>query len=322
MHQRPVVIGGIVMTAPQDVYENYRPQLPDGLWEQIRPEFLQSVAATKTTSAYCAHQDCGTLTRFVKWAVGKGRDPDLKSLLKPGVVEQHFEERRGQGARRAATDRSRLRKIGRAVNPRAGWTPDPTPEGRRTVAFPYTGGEVRGFLDAARTQTTPRWCQVATAMIVFGAGAGLVASELLRVTGEDLSEVHADDGGSRCWTVAVGGTNPRTIPINAMFNQAVEDLLNETPVGEPVVGRVNLEQRDPWGKTIQHLKWPETLPRPVLNRLRNTWLVALLNAPVTAAEFCCFAGMKTLKSAEDLLPLVRFRGDQMWDLAAHGPVGV
>jgi len=309
------------MKTVEDVVVSFQPSRERARrcdWANSRAEIQQIIRDTGFESIKATKDAMYSTVGYLCWLKSIGRGASLKDDMVPSLVERYFEVRSKKiGKARPGTERSILRRIGRAVNPKAGWLPGPTHRPRRRVQPPYKVGELAGLEKTIDWQPSPLMRRRGSALLGLCGGCGFWPSEVIRVTGGDVT-VDAD-GVLR---VHVKGSRERQVPVLEAFRPRVEALAADAGPNGKLIGPITIEQGDPVGKAILGLKMPEGATRLSLPRLRTTWMVAVLNSGVNTAEFLYLAGLKSLQCVVDLSEWITVRPDQMWRDAASGTPGV
>lgn len=322
MYKRPVVIGGVVMNTVEDVAAAFIPSADRARrydWDHNRPVVQRAILAVGFTSLKATRDAMGTVVSFLCWAASVGLESDLKALSVPTTVEQFFEMRlKTTGRTRTpATRRSVLFRISKAVNPKAGWLPEPKPDPRKPVLAPDIKAELDRFAELIDLQPSPTDAPSRSGDARLGLRLRAVGcGELLRVVTNDV-ERNAGD----VLLVHVEGDRERWVPVLAEYRQRFLDLVTADEPDSQLIGSLTIEQGDPISKAIAGIEMPAGEQRPNLMRLRNTWMVAVLNTRPTMPEFLYLAGLKTMGSAVDLAGWVTVRNDDTWANVASGRAG-
>jgi integrase len=201
------------------------------------------------------------------WALGEGLALEAGALCCPEVVDRFVEAHlRGRPAGTRRSLRAVLRRVGRAVAPRA-WPADPERIGRSGAARPYSDAELAALLAAARHQRGAGTADAAVALICLGAGAGLGPADLRGLRGRDVA---VEDGQ------VVVRARGRQVPVHPRFAGELAALARRHPedllVGGRHPGRKNL------AAAPARLRAGAGVPRLELARLRASWWARVLAA--------------------------------------------
>ncbi|MEU0693849.1 hypothetical protein ABZ349_07655 [Streptomyces niveus] len=296
---RKLVMGGAVVTDVPTAVALYAPKkVPAATWTLIAPFVRACVTDSQPVSPWAAIRRMSTVARFCDWALEEHLPLDREVLFTPDTVERYaltgMEDLRLTSRR---THRSDLSAIGRAITRRAPWLPQRAALSRNRLATPYTPGQVAGYLNAARQQSTPLRTRTAFGMLVGGLGAGLMPGEHLIITGRAVTRT---GDGTTVLTVT-GGTKPRPIPVLAAYAPLMHTLAGRHP-DEPLIGVSNDASKNRLSHLISRVEIPRPLPPLTASSLRNTWLVTLLAACVPLPEVLAAAGLASTGTLIDLLP--------------------
>lgn len=302
------VIGGHIVTTPDQVFENYKPdvhKVPTEAWKVIRPVAVAACREADFVSVASAHEALRYVSYFLYWVMRQGEPLDLETVFIPSMVERYCAtQAKHMSSEARSTARSRLRKVGRACTKKAPWRPEPTPfANNHTLQPPYAAEEVEGFWRAAVAQCTERRRQTARGLVVLGAGAGLTPGEVLGVT---AAHVRVHPGDSRLVVILLPS---RTVPVLTAWTQRLGDLCTDYP-DRPLVGPSNPKAKDPLGSARSKIVWPSHLPTFRSSRLRTTWMANVLAQDVRVSEFMEMAGTVSSKSIEAIAPYVAGRWDR------------
>ena len=229
--------------------------------EQVR-DYLR--AMTKLTAF--AHRLDGPLT--------------VEVVLAPWTIRAYLDSVPA-GARDEAPYLWRLAREHQTVEPDAQVR---TEVGRRPLSPPYTVGEVDALLATARALGTRLRRTQLLAVVVLGAGCGLVRQRARVVTAAD---VHPHDDG--LFVRAAGSCSK----VRSAFESDLAELRALRPVG-PLVGPPRST-----GTTHQlHavLDGRRGIPHLSVDRLRATYLDALLRGEASIVEVFAWSGLKNYES--------------------------
>ena len=160
--------------------------------------------------------------------------------------------------------------------------------GRIELKPPYSAAEIQALLGAARAQRTELRRLNILAIVVLGAGAGLVRQSVRDVCAADVHE-HGDG-----MFVRAAGRCARVLP---EFEEALSELVRLRPKGRL------LGPAKPKYATVKAHEWLDRLhgvPRLSVDRLRATYIVALLSGAVALNEVAASTGH------QDWAALVRY----------------
>lgn len=298
------VVGGVVVTTPEGVFANYRPDaylMPTEVWGIVRPVAIDACRAADYASVASALQCLSAVTYFLAWAHGEGLLLALEQVFIPAHVERYCATAlRHLSTETQSTRRGYLRRVARACTKKAPWAPPPKPfANNHTIQPPYRAHEVEALWAAARSQATEHRQRVATAILTLGLGAGVKPGEMISVCAEMVAS-HPDDR-----RLVVILLEDRVVPVRFQYVEELLDLCRRFPEG-PLVGAHKATAKDPLGALRQNVQWPDWVAfRPA--RLRTTWMADVLAQDVRVSEFMKIAGTVSSKSLEVIAPYVAQR---------------
>lgn len=303
------IVGGVPVTTPEGVFENYRPAPHNAApeeWAATRQHVLTACRAADYPTVGSALTCIGVVARFYAWAHRYGMDMDPETLFAPSNVERYCTHDLTHLAESSQSNhRGYLRRVARAATQRAPWPEPPHQyvDGKR-IQPPYTPDEVEDLWDAACAQKTERRTRAAQTMLALGLGAGLKPHEIAAVTADDI-RVHPEN--HRLMVVLLPD---RHVPVLQPWVDPLQALARTYTDGT-LTGATSARTKDPLGVARQGIVWPRWIQfRPV--RLRTTWMASVLSQDVRMSEFMVMAGTVSAKSLEEVAPHVpgRWSGDE------------
>jgi integrase len=230
-------------------------------------------------------------SRLAGFAVGVGLELRPEVVFNPAVIERFIVggERCLSGPTRR-TLRTNCRALGRSLEP---WpAPAPVALPRERAKKPYTHGEISAYLALADAQPTTARRMRSGALVVLGAGAGLVGADLSGVRGPDIA---ARSGGV---VVDVHGRRPRSVPVLARFHERVVASAAFAGAGY-LIGGTAASRRNVASVLVASVSGGADLARLELSRLRATWL-AELAASIGLGAFMAAAGVDVSQRLGDI----------------------
>lgn len=278
---------------PEEVIRHMRDTQPKQVdperWAHIRAFVTDSVALTLPQSQRTARLYTSTAAIYVAWVVFERGYPLKASIVwRRDVIDEWVQE----GAphltvvtrRNYRTSLSRIAEAVAVDSSETKFTRIP----KENTAFPYTRAEMLVFRDWATGQTTPLKVRRGMLMLILCAGAGLTSSEVALVRPED---VHVSDAGI---LIDVRGRNPRAVPLLAEWDAWMLALLGQKPpVGKPLWGELRTKDKS---RILSNFTMGTVGKAPRGDRLRNTWLIALMNARAPMREVFQAAGVRKLEN--------------------------
>lgn len=283
---------------PEEVTMHMRDTRPKQVaperWAHIRAFVTDSVALTLPKDQLTARLYTSTAAIYVAWVVFERGYPLKASIVwRRDVIDEWVRE----GAphltdatrRNYRTSLSRIADVVGVGSSEMDFTRIP----KENTAFPYTRAEMLVFRDWATGQSTPLKVRRGMLMLILCAGAGLTSSEVALVRPED---VHVSDAGI---LIDVCGTNPRAVPLLAEWDAWMLTLLRQKPPsGKPLWGELRTKNKS---RILSTFTMGTIGNAPRGDRLRNTWLIALLNARAPMREVFQAAGVRKLENLGVLL---------------------
>jgi hypothetical protein len=287
----------------------FRPyRFRDENWELVGDATRHLAAAYDPPNVAWVRTQMGMLARFCLWATKRPARANCAEplraveLLGAGLVDEYLAKplAASPDATRA-TVRSALRRAVKRLAPNLA-----SPSiAYQPVQAPYTAFECASFVRLARNQPTPTTRRGVSAIVALGLGAGLSAQEQRGVTAERVFEVYLGEGVSALF-VEVTGSRARTVVVRSEY----EELLREALA-------IHVQQ----GCRPSQLLYGRTIDRPNVTtpvtsraktalgtgidldpaRLRSTWLVACMSAPVPLGALLRASGLRSARTLVDLV---------------------
>ena len=288
----------------------FRPLKTDcDVWVQIEKVTREALTAYRPASPKWVSSHGGWVSRYVAWVAARNDSADgeadgltVASLCTEGLVEAYLA---GPLSAASVQTRSSVRTVLRRVVRNVAGTPTPERIGHQPVQPPYAPAECAAMVRLARNQPTGARRRALSAVVALGLGAGLAARDQRRVAPEDVSRVDLGDG-TTVTVVTVRGPRPRTV----VMRQAYVGLLDEaialhTEQGRspsaPLFGLVESRHNVVSAVTGSSVTATGTGVEISAARLRATWLVAAMCAPVPLAVLLNAAGLRSARTLADLL---------------------
>lgn len=279
-------------------------KIPTGVWQRVEEASRVAMTAFGPASPRWVSTHGGYVVRFCVWlAATTPTDEPLapEALLAPGLVDRYILEGLDAPDSTVATARWVLR---RAVQ-RMSASPYPTQLSHRAVQPPYSPAECAALVRIARAQPTTAKRRALSAAVALGLGAGLDGRDQRLVTRSDVITIDVD--GAPGLAVQVRGSRPRTVVMRAAYvpllvdacalhtdeGRAAEDLLHgRNPDRSSTVAAVSAAGVTASGPGVEMSA----------ARMRTTWLLAVMCAPVPLSVLLAAAGLTTARTLTELLP--------------------
>ena len=197
--------------------------IPDDVWERIRPVVTAAVTGTTPVTPGLARRYLTIATQLAVWADRIGVSLEHTVLFHPETIDRYIREGCAHlsiGSR--MNYRSQLWKFGEAVIGPEHFPPHPLPLRRSPTNTPYSKAEVTELVAWSRGLTTAHMRRNAQALLAIGLGAGLSSQEVSRLVGTDVRD---QDGFV---LVDVIGEKSRTVPVLRTWAAPVLELAEES----------------------------------------------------------------------------------------------
>lgn len=289
--------------------DGWSPQgFDDARWAVISEAARAAVVAYRPGSAGVLRNVRSIVVPFADWLQAReGRDVlaclRVEEFLADGAVDRYLAgplAKSPDGSR--ATVRSVLRRVVRNLSPEAA----PEKIAYQPVQAPYTAAECARFTLLARNQPTDPLRRSMSAMVALGLGAGLGAEDQRVIAPRHIREIDLGEFGTAL-AVDVPGTRAWTVIMRGEFEGLLRDALElhakarrgkATPLCGVKPDRKNGANR----VAAKAVTATETGVDVSAARLRATWLVACMSAPVPLGALLHASGLKTPRTLTDLLP--------------------
>lgn len=257
--------------------------------------------SARNAANVCSQVAC-FLTWFASWPARAVSGPiTAGELIAPGVFEAWVASS-GRSDRSRATMRSTLRRAVGSLFP--GVASEKL--SYKPAAAPYSPKEMATWRFLAANQPTPAATANQCFIVGLCAGAGLDAGDLRHLTPEAFATAWLDATTSVLMVTVSNGPRSRTVPIRGAYADlvrkglAAHDAAGKT-ANDLILGKV--AERTNVASSKSRAAKTATEPLTVqVTRLRNTWLLAVMCAPVSLADLLTASGMRSGRTLTDLLP--------------------
>jgi hypothetical protein len=278
-------------------------------WSQVEASVRLAMRAYGPASARWVSTQGGHVARFAVWLLQRPErteagDLQLREFADLALVTAYVA---GPMADSPAATRATARAVLTRIVHRL--RPDAAPEriGYTPIQAPYTPTECAAFVRLARNQPTKDRRRALSALVALGLGAGLDGHDLREVAPAHIREVALSKDRSVLVVTVPGGQRPRTVVMRDAYTDLLReaiDLHNSSKRGKntPLTGvkpsRANV------GSAVTDNAVTATGPVVDISaaRLRSTWLLACMCAPIPLNVLLCTAGLRSARSLADLLP--------------------
>lgn len=278
-------------------------------WQRICEATRIAMTAYRPSTAKDASSKGSWIAKYCAWLLHRPErlvethDLQVTELLDADLVEHYFGVTLADQPKASrATARAILRRV--VANLNVAGRPEKLPY--QAVQPPYTLIECDELRHLARTQPTPTQRRALSAAVALCLGAGLSAEESKAITPTQVRTLTLGDHGTAV-VVDVLGRNARTAIVRAEYADLLLDavaihhrqrrgadmpLYGRDPERRASVSRVATNARTASGKGIDANG----------ARMRSTWLVAVMSAPVPLGAVLAASGLRTARTMADLVP--------------------
>jgi integrase len=285
---------------------SYRPELTsDGQWSMLRPVYLRLISLASPASTTMALNISSSLVGYLKWSAAKRPAENIGDLLElsqiPGLgeVDTWIASMGEISSHSKASRRSNVRGVLNALYPENA----PLRLPRQPSAGPYSAKEITQMRALARFQPTPIKSMHLSALITLCAGAGLTPSEAVHVSPSDLVAIELGEG-KKTYLVQVGGEKARAIPLLLEYVDLLEEVISMHRNLKYKATR-NFLPSAPTSTAHRVIAATEGEGNNQIDiaayRLRATWLVALMQAPIPLDQLLHAAGLISTRILFDLI---------------------
>lgn len=292
----------------RDAIARYRPRVCTAaqfpLLRDVLRESLTAFAPPNATSGVTgpgAH-----LARFLVWMLGRperaamGGPISVDELFEPGLVDEYVSVGlEGAPPASRATARAVLR---RAIDALGGAQRQVL--SHSAVKPPYNAEDVARIRALALAQTDPTTRRGVCAVVGLGLGAGLDGRDQRLVCPADI-RVHPAEHGVG-YIVEVRGARPRSVPVLPQYADLIgealrlHDLQGRSP-DQPLFGQA-ADRRNVTSPVLAQVRAQGHPVEVEVNRLRSTWLLAMMQQPIPLSALMQVAGLQSARTMAELLP--------------------
>lgn len=278
------------MNPNSSALDAFVPQLPADRWEPIQEFVRRSVHVyTLTHSPGLSYLAMMHMTMFADWVCFTGVTDLDETALSAAVIDAYTAHRSSE-VRPVVAERER--KVLRTL---AGIAPTVEKRAISTVSdpgAPYTRTEQGQLRNWAMWQGLPARMLRCTAIAALGLGCGLTSAEMAHVRANDI--VALEDG---MLGVHVTHSRMRTVPVLAEWNDELESVRAGT-TGFIIAPHVDNRRSELLKVSIKDSRGAL---KPTVQRMRNTWLLTLIDNSVPLPVIMEAAGLTSPDSLRRLI---------------------
>jgi hypothetical protein len=290
-----------------DAFENYEPRDNVDAYRRNRAFIVETVSRACPPSPGSAKDSLRAMHVLVVDCEDQGIAISLPTTLYAEGVEtlaSRLRARAGDGTDLIDNQISRLRSLGRLLNPTSNWPVKRCTGRKRSLLPPYPPSQEAALLRSALQIKGPRQRRIALGALGMGCGAGLTGGEQHRAK---TTDPYQDSNGN--WWIQVRDTSgavcrivPLADPWGGIIRQAVA-IPDESEYAEWILplGR----NHNAFATNLKALTLGNGAPALQAARLRTTWMVQRLQSgawPTTVQHFAGLTSLETVMQACEFLP--------------------
>ncbi len=297
----PKNIGGPPEIDADAVVARYEPVRTDQRWRDVEHELMHRyLRAMEPQSIEQLRHFATIIARAIFHARDRGMTPDPETLFSERFINDFVGFGLPGSTDRTRTNyRSAMRKAGQMLlrkPPRRRSIPEWE---RSRIAPPYTEADLIALWASVSSQTTELRRRFLECWLVLAVGAGLRTQEMRFVEAADITDL------GDVMLITIRPPRARTVPLRHEFNNRLRSILNRYPSGV-LIGPFRASQRDPMISVRSRLTMPAWAPTPTTERMRSTWILALLEEQIPLIRFLEYSGLERYRF-EDAIPYMRDR---------------
>jgi len=276
----------------------FTPDMPERYWQVIEGFVRSAVADAQPKTPYDAKNLLSTTARHVLWCwQTAGLALDREIVFDRAVIEEFIVHGcPNLSPASAGNRRSQLLRMAEALN-RSGQPARLTPLSSSDPVRPYSPSEIVALRSWAAGQNTPTRRRDAATLLALGAGAGLATED---VAGLTAAMVTVDNDGV---LVAVPGRRARLVPMLAAWEAPIVEAAGAMPADRFLFcGNRTVTGKNYLGSFVR--KSTGVGPKPLVQRLRATWIVGHLAARTPVVPLMAAAGVESLEALTRYLRFV------------------
>ena len=252
-------------------------------WAVIRPCVLEAIAPLNHLSAGSLVSFLRALVRLAMYINARGQDLDVSFVLRLDVLTAY--------AKATKLSRNDLGRLVRLAKEHGYSVDDAMPVGtpRPSYTTPYTDNEIAALLRAAESLSTENRRLSATAVLLLGAGCGIVRQAAAFVTADSL---HYHD--AELFVTADG----RCAKVRVDFIEPLLELAAARPSGQ-LRGQLSADRVVE--KSREWLSSMPGVPTLFVDQLRAAYICAQLNEGTGLLELLAWSGLQSAEAFDGYL---------------------
>lgn len=276
----------------------FTPDIPERYWAVIEAFVRAAVADAQPKTPYDARNLLTPTARHVLWCWQTAGLPLQREVIFDRHVIEEFAAHGSPTWSPATTGnhRSQLLRMAETLNP-TGQPARLTPFRSADPVRPYSPSEMIALRSWTTGQNTPTRRRDASVLLALGAGAGLATEDIAGLT---AGMVTVDDEGV---VLSVPGRRARFVPVLAAWEAPIIEAVEEVPDGRFLFcGNRTVTGKNYLGSFVRKSTGVEI--KPLVQRLRATWIVGHLAARTPVVPLMTAAGVESLEALTRYLRFV------------------
>lgn len=289
--------------------ETWRPRkIAPSHWARVEATTRLLIRAFRPPSRTWLSCQAGYLARFCVWVASRAEREDRDAALRPDeVLDLSLVERflADAMADQPGPSRSTARSVLRRAVQNLSAAPKPERIPHAPVQPPYTPQECAALVRLARNQPTRARRRALGAVVALGLGAGLDGTEQGKITPRHVVEVDLGEHG-RAIGIKVPGPRARLVIVRACYEELLREVLvihraERRGEDRPLYGNDATRRNVTGAARTQAVTANGQDVELSASRLRATWLVAAMSAPVPLGALLGAAGLRSARTLVDLM---------------------
>ena len=282
---------------------SYQPRsINPSVWEVIEPLVASTMRRAKVRGKGTTFEKKVRLVSyFFAWAVQNGYTSERDALLNEQVIGDYIRHGcKHVSAGSKSSYRSDLRSVMRAAGSELDQAHRFQRIASRTVRAPYTVEECSQLINTINYQPRYGNRRRLQACSALGLGAGIDSADLMEMRAGDITD-HGEDGIE----IRVRGRMPRTVWQLHEYEEILRTGIQGLGPRTLVLTGTSLASKNSVNKLNSQIVHTGRHPLKLEQaRIRNTWLLRLLQAPVPLGLVMQVAGLKSARTLADLVTYV------------------
>jgi integrase len=284
----------------------YKPELTsDQQWSILRPAYVRLMSLSRPRSTTRALNISSHLATYLKWIAERRpqeESGEVLALSEVGIrkdVDTWIATMSTGSKHSHASRRSDVRGVLNALYPESA----PVRLSRQPSAGPYSGEEITQMRALARFQPSLLKSMQLSALIALCAGAGLTPSEAAHVSPSNLFPLELGEE-KKTYLVQVSGEKERAVPLLLEYVELLEEVIEKHCALKYKARRnfLPVASKSTAHRVVFATQGEGTNEVDIqAYRLRASWLVTMMQAPVPLSQLLQAAGLVSTRILFDLV---------------------